>query len=225
MQYTPPVPTYYTTFCFATTPSAVVADCSLLSPAVLVPAYEPPAFAWSGESTYGNTLVSTAAPMEEALPAPATEAELRSTTARELADTYMKLGDLDSAIRVYSVHVTRHPGDVEAVRSLGLALVERGDVREGVDLVERAYRIDPTLARALYDRELLRTPENFALVLDRVTALAGQSESCAAGWLAVAVLMQADGREEPARAALERAKEDGLAPRIVDEFRAAVPVS
>jgi hypothetical protein len=37
--------------------------------------------------------------------------------------------------------------------------------------------------------------------------------------------MQADGREEPARAALERAKEDGLAPRIVDEFRAAVPVS
>lgn len=202
----------------------------MLSPTVLVSAYEPPVYAWSSENVHGHTFVNSYVPTfvevsEETLPAPATEAELRSTTERELADTYMKLGDLDSAIRVYSAHVARHPGDVEAVRSLGFALVEHGDTQAGVDLVERAYRIDPTLARELFDRELLRTPENFAVVLDRVTALAGESEQGAAAWLAVAVLMQADGRDEPARTALERAKEAGLPGRIVEEFQPVLPVS
>lgn len=232
VEYAPPVCSYWTTFTFSDTPCAVVADCALVSPTVYAAAYEPPAFCWSDSNIYRysmvNTVYSQVPVAAEVLPAPATEAELAGTTERELGDTYMKLGDLDSAVRVYSTHVSRHPGDVQALRSLGFALVERGDTRSGVEQVERAYRIDPTLATRLFDRELLRNPENLGAVLDRATSLATQldKEPGAAGaWLAVAVMMQADGRQEPARTALDRAKEAGLSTRILESMQAALPVS
>ncbi len=229
--YEPPPCAYLTTFRFCDTPCAVVADCGLISPTVVVPAYEAPEFCWSGSNIQRFTQVDPGyvdSGTGELLPAPASAAELAGTTERELGDTYMKLGDLDSAIRVYSAHVARHPGDVLAVRALGFAMIERGDVRPGVDQVERAYRIDPTLAQRLFDRELLRTPENLGAVLDRATSLAAQSDKdsgAAAAWLAVSVLMQADRRDEPARTALDKARETGLAPRVVESMQAALPVS
>lgn len=228
IEYYRPLPVYLTSFRFCDTPCEVVSECSLLSPAVVVAAWEPATLASpvvAAGSAVGLAVAGVSADESGGLPPPASAAELASTTERELADTYMRLGDADSAVRVYSAHLSRHPGDVMALRALGVALIERGETRSGVDSVERAYRIDPTLGARLFDRELLRTPENLGLVLDRATSLAHQLEQgpgATAAWLTVAVLMQADGRLEPARTSLERAREAGLDRRVAGPMQDAL---
>jgi hypothetical protein len=228
---------WLTNFSYCDTPCDTFSDCSLISPTVVVTAYDSPDVCWSPTTIYRHTYVNTVYAdvpaqslivADDSLPAAASASELLGTTERELADTYMKLGDTDSAIRVYSAHVNRHPGDVVAVRALGIALIDRGETERGVEHVLRAYRIDPTLARNAFDRELLRDPDNLVAVLDRATTLANTLDGksgAAAAWLTVAVLMQADARLEPSREALEKAKAAGLSLRVVDEMQAAVPAS
>ena len=219
--YSAPQPVYLTSYSYCDTPCAVFSD-SVLVPSVTT--YDSPVYA-SDEVPYSPP--TAAASSEPGLPAPASATELAGSTGRELGDTYMKLGDVDSAVRVYTRHTSLHPGDVLAVRALGFAYVDLGQTGKGVELVERAYRIDPTLAQRPFDRELLRDPESLTSALDRATVLAAQQEGkpgAAGAYLAIAVLMQADGRDEPARNALDKAKAAGLAAKVAQEMQAALPV-
>lgn len=235
ISYHRPVSTWLVNFRYCDAPCETFTDCSLIAPAVVC-STPPAVFRWSEANTYRYSYVNPVAaevpyspetPVAEILPAPASADELAHTTGRELGDTYMRLGDEASAIRVYSSHVANHPGDVRALRSLGVALIERGDVDQGTGLVERSYLIDPTLANTAFDRELLRDVNHLSEVLDRVTARAGQLDGkpeAAAPWLTVAVLMQADGRTSPARVALDKAKDAGLAPKVVEFMQAELPL-
>lgn len=221
-------------FSYCNTPCETFSECALVAPAVVVA--PPPVYCWSPENTYRYTSVATvcaevpsspATYVEESIPAPASAAELAHSTGRELGDTYMKLGDVGSAVRTYDSQLTRHPGDVFSMRSLGIALIERGEVERGAATVERAYRIDPSLAQSAFDRELLRDPTTLGDVLDKAAGLAGQLDGkpeAAAAYLAVAVLMQADGRIGPARTALDKAKDAGLAPRVVEFMQPTLPL-
>lgn len=225
--YSRPACNWLVNFSYGNTPCETFTDCGLISPSVIVVPFQP---TWSAVNAYpicSDVPTSPATVYVQALPSPASDAELANTTDRELADTYFKLGDTASALRVYQRHVGRHPGDVLAVRSMGFAMIDLGDTENGVRQVERAYRIDPTLARAPFDRQQLRDADTFGDTLDRVTALAGKLDSkpeASAAWLTVAVMMQADGRNEPARSALDKAKEAGLNTKVVEELGAATPL-
>jgi tetratricopeptide (TPR) repeat protein len=157
------------------------------------------------------------------LPAPATASELRTTSDRELADTYLRLGDPDNAARVYEQHLAKHPGDAQALRGMGLAQIAAGRLTDGVEQIQRAYRVDPSLAgRPVTPQDVFAGPEDFQRVLDLTTRTANGSNSASA-WLASAVMLQADGRNGPARSALERAKSAGLDASIYDWFRGVLP--
>jgi hypothetical protein len=158
----------------------------------------------------------------ESLPAPASASDLLSTSERQLGDTYMRLGDWESAVRVYSEHVARYPGDVEALRSLGIALIAMGQVEAGVTHVERAYRIDPTLAQRHFNASLLNE-RSLQGILDHAAQRASISNR-AEPWLAVAVLMQAQGKHDAARSALDRARELGLDKLVADWMDSQIPV-
>ncbi len=165
-----------------------------------------------------DTTVASAAP----LPAPANSDQLRASSDRELADVYMRLGDAANAVRVYNDHIARFPGDVDAVRALGIAMLESDRAAEGAEQIERAYLMDQTLAQRPLPRDLLGDPDRLARALDSATRQAAHDNS-GRSWLAVAVVMQADGRSGPAHSALEKARSAGLYSRIVDGMQSALP--
>jgi tetratricopeptide (TPR) repeat protein len=164
---------------------------------------------------------SIAAAGVEQFPAPATAAELDGTTGYQLGQTYMRLGDFQSAVRVLSDQVSRHPGDVESLRLLGVAQLAMGEVQTGATLMERAYRIDPAMATRAIELSGLN-PRSLEGILDNATRGAGATSSAAA-WLAVAVLMQGQDRPGAARNALDSAKAAGLDALVVQWFDAQLP--
>lgn len=216
-------------FAFCTAP--IFTRCALISPSVY--AYD--GWTWSTNGAFRYGWFSSAALLGPAdttsaviyasgdLPAPATMEDLRGNSDRELADVYMRLGDLDNAIRVYSDHIASFPGDVLAQRSLGVALIADDRPEEGAARVELAYRIDPTLAERPYRTDVLAGDSIRQHVLDNATRHASEASTPAA-WLTVAVLMQAFSEHEPARAALDKAAEAGLAENVVEWMRAVLPV-
>jgi tetratricopeptide (TPR) repeat protein len=174
-------------------------------------------------TVYPSPVVSGPIVAASTLPAPATAGELRTSSDRELGDTYLRLGDPDNATRVYQQHLDKHPGDAQAIRVLGVAQVVSGRLAEGVEQIERAYRVDPSLAdRPLMPQAVFAAPEDFQRALDLTTRTANGSNSGAA-WLAAAVMLQADGRTGPARSALERAKGAGLDPAVYDWMKGVLP--
>lgn len=235
ISYHRPLCGWLTDFRYCSTPCDTFADVALVTSGVAISAAIP-VYALSTENTYRYTYVNPVAyaevpyspptPVAEVLPAPASDAEIAHTTGRDLGDTYMRLGDGPSALRVYNAHIAAHPGDVRAIRSMGIAMIEAGQVESGAAAVERSYLIDPSLASSPFDRELLRDANGLTAVLDRATELAGRMDGrpqSASAWLTVSVLMQADGRGAPARAALDKAKAAGLNAKIVEEMQAALP--
>jgi hypothetical protein len=151
-------------------------------------------------------------------------AALEVTTDRQLADTYMRLGDLANAVRVYSDHVGAHPEDAEAHRSLGVALLATDRPEEGASQIEAAYRTDPTLAQRPLPTDLLAAQSTMRQVTDNATRLATSNPS-PSSWLAVAVLMQAQGQVGPARSALDKARLAGLDDNVVQSMSDALPTS
>jgi hypothetical protein len=210
-------------FSFGCTPAFSYTSCGLVGPAVVTVAdvsavSAPPSVAVIAPSAPPEVpLMASARP----LPQPVTSEELRGSSDRELADVYMRLGDSSNAQRVYADHIARYPGDVDAVRAYGIAMIDSGaQVGEGIARLERAYAIDPSLAQRPLPPDLLGDRLNRAL--DAATRLAAQNNSASA-WLTVAVLMQSDGRAGPARAALDRARAAGLNAGIVQWMQAALP--
>ena len=67
-------------------------------------------------------------------------------------------------------------------------------------------------------------PSLFQQVLDYATLHASDANS-ARSWLAVAVLMQAQGNLGPARSALDRARSAGLNDRVIEWMATALPES
>lgn len=184
--------------------------------------YTAPAYAsdvvYADPVTISTAEAASTVPYVESLPVPAPEAELRSVTDRELADTYFRLNDFRSAIRIYSEHLSRHPGDVQALRSIGLALIADDQPEAGANSIERAYRIDPALAQRPIDLTVLQ-PKVIENILDGATRLAVERNTAAA-WLTVAAIKQAQRENEPARSALNRAKAAGL-DALVHEWMAS----
>jgi len=119
--------------------------------------------------------------------------------------------DLGEATASYREHLDAEPGDGIAMRELALALLEDERVPEGVALFRHAYEVDPSLARDPIDARALgpEAKDRLSGLVRRVAIYANQGES-SSGWLAITVLIQAQGRDRVARMNLERAMRAGL---------------
>lgn len=226
-RYCRPSCDWVTDFRFADAPCAAVSTCSLVPScntglnASTNGVYQ---YGWFPSDSVTSISATSGEPSiaETTLPAPATAQELIGSSDRELADTYMRLGDLPSAVRVYGQQLGAHPGDVQAERSLGLALIASGRADEGAERIQTAYRIDPTLASTRIPGDLFTGADELQRMTDDATRLAATRNSPGT-WLSVAVLMQAQDQPGPARTALEKARDAGLAQPVVENMEAALP--
>lgn len=157
------------------------------------------------------------------LPAPATEEQLRGNSQRSLGDTYLRLGDIPNAIRVLANQVTAYPGDVQSLRTLGLAYIANGQVSDGNAAIERAYMIDPQLAMKPMPGDILGEQARLVRAIDACIEFASR-ENTASAWFGAAVLMQADGRPGPSRSALDKARTAGLSGPVLEWMQSALPV-
>jgi tetratricopeptide (TPR) repeat protein len=155
------------------------------------------------------------------LPSATRPEELLSASDRELGDNYLRLGDFQSAARVYQRHLSTFPGDAVAYRSLALALLSDRRVDEAGPVMLRAYAINPGLASRPIAPELLGDPNRVRLLTDDATRTADRAGTPAA-WLSAAVLLQSQGKLDAARNALSRARSLGLELPVFEAFSGAV---
>lgn len=155
--------------------------------------------------------------------AEAAEEPARPMTPVEHAAALLYSGDAKGAAAAYKVHLASNPLDAGALRGLGLSLIEAGQVGDGVAVIGMAYRSDSTLAASVVHPETFGRTAKLRSNLNRVSGYANREKSASA-WLALAVLMQAEGRNERAAAMVQRAGAAGLEPQVVNEMNAALGV-
>lgn len=151
---------------------------------------------------------------------PAADEPSRPLTALEHAEQMLKAGESKAAVAAYQAYLKTQPLDSAATRALGLSLIENGQVGDGVSVIGMAYRSDSTLAATPVDDEVFGSSSRLRTNVGRVSRYANREKSASA-WLALAVLMQAEGRVDRARAMIARAKDAGLEVNVVDEMNAA----
>ena len=152
------------------------------------------------------------------LPAQPVEPE-RELTPLERARAFLKADEAEKAVTAFRDHLDEDPEDVNAMRSLGLALLDAGRLADGTAMVALAYRTDAMLARtpvALDELGLERRRHD--RLLSRVLAYAKRTDAGSAH-LAGVVLLQAEGKVAGASRVLDRAARAGLDEDIVDALR------
>jgi hypothetical protein len=142
-------------------------------------------------------------------------------TGRELADALLHWDEPERAIAAYQVHLAENPDDSEALRMLGMALIDARRIPEGVAAIALAHERHPELAHSPVPMDVFGPPEDLRRNLNRVSVHANRVNTASA-WLALAVLMQAEGRTRPAAAMLARAEESGLSDEVAREMRSVV---
>lgn len=151
-------------------------------------------------------------------PVPAQAAPAPELTDLERASLAHRLDELDIAIRAYRDHLEEDPEDMQALRALGLALLESGDQEDAIATLGLAYHTDPALARTAADLESLGiTGRRFDSLLGRAMGLARRLDSGRA-WLAGLVLLQADDKLSGAARVLREAERAGLEMEICEAF-------
>jgi len=165
----------------------------------------------SNDPSYSTTPADTQA-MPEAMP----------LSALEVARLEMSIGETDGAIEAYRSHLSEYPSDWLAIRELGLAMIRVGNRGDGIAMIGYAYSMDPTLAYDAVPVSLFE--ESDKLLRDAVIGSVGwgHRNPSASGWLSVAVLMQAEGRDGPALRMIERAVEYGLDSAVAEEMTKAL---
>lgn len=146
--------------------------------------------------------------------APLTKVEL----AREAAGAKKP----DEAAALYREHLKTAPEDVESMRQLAVCLIEGKEIGAGLAMLRDLYTKDPTLADRPFDGSAMGLDGGrLRDVIVKVSPVANKLKSPSA-WLAVVVMMQAEGRKVEALRAVQKAKDAGLERAVVDRFLAAL---
>ncbi len=140
-------------------------------------------------------------------------------TAHEMAVGWMQAGDAEAAVNWFEEHLRQYPNDLVGMREYGLALIDAGRIADGVAMVGYVYDLMPGLANQSMGSDfwggsvtrLRRSVTN--------TVRFAQRSPSGNAWLAVAVLMQAEGRDDVALRMIERAADEGLDPGVADRMR------
>lgn len=168
--------------------------------------------------TSGQTAASTAL----ATGALATQTQPRELTPIELADLYWQEGRLDQSAAQFNEYLRSAPDDTDAMRYLAVLMIDQKRIEEGVAMLAMAYSKTPSLAsRPLPASEL---PGGLNQMRKRVNTLSAHANRVKTGsaWLAMAVLVQSEGREEIARLLTERAGAAGLDETVKNEMLSAL---
>jgi hypothetical protein len=140
-------------------------------------------------------------------------------TAPEIAVLALRARQPEIAVRTLRYHLRTESGDARALRLLAVALLETRDFDDAASVMRLAYRTDPGLAAFALDfNELGYSQREARALLVRTVTYANRVNS-ASGLLSVAVLMQGEGREQPALNVLARAARAGLEPEVLDRLR------
>ncbi len=159
-----------------------------------------------------------APPPDPAAPAVDPEAGL---TVPEMAARRMRIGRSDEAIVLLRSYAESHPQDNETARGLAFALIDAKRTKEGVALMALVYERDPGLALVPIASDIVGPDRELRDLVVRVVEY-GHRTNTASVWLTAAVLMQTEGREEPALRMLVRAEALGLNADVVKSMRQAL---
>ncbi|MCE7973665.1 MAG: hypothetical protein DYG92_04960 [Leptolyngbya sp. PLA1] len=127
---------------------------------------------------------------------------------------FLREGEVPKAIAALTLHLGAEPEDARAMRLLAAALLLDKRSDDGVAMMRSAYRAEPSLAREpLRAEELGLRDAGLRDLVIRAVMHANRLGS-ASSWWTVAVLMQAQGKAEQARAMLGKAKAQGIDPEL-----------
>ncbi len=107
------------------------------------------------------------------------------------------------------------------MRRLAVALLKDKRLEEGVAMMAMAYRTDSLLADETLIGSLFDDDQELRRLLQKCVIHANRTE-LASAWLTVAVMMQAEDRDERALKMVDRASEAGLDTEIVDSMKRAL---
>jgi hypothetical protein len=143
-------------------------------------------------------------------------------TDAEVAAALLRDGNPGAAADKFQAYLRDNPGDADAMRSLAVALLLKKEPDQGVAMMSLAYRTDPALAgQALPAADLFASKGDLRETLQKAVAFANKAKS-ASSWLTVAVIMQAQGRDDHAMRMINRAGDLGLDPALVKRFRTSL---
>lgn len=198
-------------------------------PVVVAPAYCPPPVVVRSEPVYVErqvvverpvvvqqpVVVSAPIPPSPVAPPPT------SVQDRDLGTTYLRLGDLENAARLYQRYLAAYSNDPYAQRGMALAELGRGNALEGTRWMAAAYRGERSLAVSPPSPEGVGGTAVYQRMLDSAVLHAGQARTPEA-WLSVAVLQHGLGQREASLQSLQRAREAGLDVTLLDAMTGAV---
>ncbi|MFN0132867.1 MAG: tetratricopeptide repeat protein [Phycisphaerales bacterium] len=143
-------------------------------------------------------------------------------TRAERGDAALRAGDARLAISEYAAHLKEQPDDTMAMRSMGLALLDDARIDDAIAVISQAYRADPSLADQPVRKDAF--VKGAKRLRDNLLRLSGHANkiNTGASWHALAVLMQAEGRNENAGAMVKRAKKLGFDQAVVARMESAL---
>jgi tetratricopeptide (TPR) repeat protein len=141
-------------------------------------------------------------------------------TAIEVARVSLALGNLDSAEEQYRKHLKENPDDSQALREFALVMFDAERPEEGFAALRKAYRDDPELAsKPMNLRAYGFDGPRIRRLMGKVSPASNRIKS-SSGWLALAVVLQGQGKDRAARRMLDKAEALGLDAEIVTALRA-----
>ena len=166
------------------------------------------------DGSYYETVPSTYSyPAPQAVPPEPAE----PLTDDELAARKLGAGHASDAIDLYRVFLRDNPDDAHAMRGLALALLADSRFKEGVAMMAMAYRTDPPLADEAIDAQMFGSKKGLRGQVRRCVIHANRT-GLASAWLTVAVLMQAEDRDDRALKVLQRARDAELETVVADNL-------
>ena len=134
------------------------------------------------------------------------------------------VADPAAAVEPLRAHTTDNPEDYDALRLLGLALLERGNPVDATAVINLAYTRDPSLASRPIGEPLYPRAGRLRSLVTRAVRHANSRDSASA-WLTAAMLVQAEAasnrdRLPVARTMIERAAAAGLDPTVTAAMQA-----
>ncbi len=159
---------------------------------------------------------TNATPQQTATEAPPPPAPIELITRLLAAD------NAEDAVRLAREALRADAENAELMRALAIALIEDKRLKEGIAVMGLAYQTAPNLAFApLTSQPFAGDQRRMRDAVVRCVTYAHRSNSPSA-WVTVTVLMQGEGRDEPARRMLERAQTKGLTDEVAVPLRQAL---
>lgn len=143
----------------------------------------------------------------------------------EAADQQFRAGHLSSTVEGYKQHLSLHPEDNGTKVRLALALLDAGEIADGMALLHMVYSTDPQFAATSFRDIAPAWPTARVRAAVRRSVDQANRSGSASAWMTVALLMEAEGRVSLASQMIERAVANGLDPTVYAQIKGVIESS